>query len=215
MIRGETSIDKSEQLLGSFSVADNVKIFDLVNNDNGSDAQASALRWTDLPNGTIPSGKIWYIANAGAFNDVNLIVTDDILNRGYKLGIVTSVAANENSTESTVLIDGIEYRYSSTLPVGSIVKFKMKSTGIDSLVQIMHTNTTSSTIQAIDGRRIKLNGTVYYFDNSFSIYYRDFNVIVTAKTLADINITKSYQKVSLYRYEIDTGSKISVLLIEQ
>lgn len=215
IIRGETTIDQNQQFLGSGTVSDNVKIFNLVNNDTGSDVQANVLRWTDLPNGIIPSSKIWYTKTAGAFNDITLIVTDDILNQRYKLGIVTSVVANGNSTESTVLIDGMEYKYNAALPVGSAVKFKMKSTGIDSLVQIMNTVITSSTIQAIDGRRIKVDGTVYYFDNSFSIYYRDSSGVVTVKTLADIDTSKSYQKVSLYTYDINTGSKVSILLLDE
>ncbi|MEN6316382.1 MAG: S-layer homology domain-containing protein [Clostridiaceae bacterium] len=214
----ETTINKDGRKIDSYYVADNVKIIDLVFTDSGSEIQANMLRWSDLPTGTVPAGKIWSIKTSGAFNDVSLIVTDDILNQRSKLGIVSSALTKGNSYEYTVLIDGREYKWNTntTIPTGSVVKFKMTASGIDSITQIMYTTITSSGIQAIDGRRIKLNGTVYYFNNNFSIYSRDSSGNITVKNPSDIDTAKTYQKVSLYTYDITNyDNKVSMLLLDE
>lgn len=217
-IQGATTVNKSERLLGSYTVADNVKIINLVFTDTSTDVQANVLRWSDLPDRTIPSGKIWNIKTAGAFNDVSLIVTDDILDQRYKIGIASASSEKGNSYEHTVLIDGMEYKWNTntSIPIGSVLKFKMTNSGIDEISQFMFTTITASSIQAIDARRVKLNGTVYYFNNNFSIYSRDTYGTISAKTLADIDTIKTYQKVSLYTYDInDATSKVSILLLDE
>lgn len=218
---GETYINKEERLLGDSYVTDNVKIFDIIFNDTGSEVTARLLKWSDLPGGTIPSGKIWYTNKSGAFDDINVIFTDDILNQRFKTGIVKSTSVIPSpggySWLYTILIDGKEYYYNehdSELTQGTVFRFRMNSTGIDSILQSKSPAVTATKVQAVDGRRIKIDDKVYYFSNNISVYHRSVSGAITAKTLSSIDTAQTYQRVCLYN---DTASdptgKISIILL--
>ncbi len=218
---GETYINKEERLLGDSYVTDNVKIFDIIFNDTNNEVTAQLLKWTDLPGGTVPSGKIWYTNKSGAFDDINVIFTNDILNRRFKTGIVKSESVVPSPTGYswlyTILIDGKEYYYSqhnTELAQGTVFRFRMNSTGIDSILQSKSPTVTATKVQAVDGRRIKLNDKVYYFSKDISVYHRSVSGTITAKTLSAIDTAQTYQKVCLYN---DTASdptgKINIVLL--
>lgn len=218
---GETNIKKDERMMGDSYVADNVKIFNVVYNDTGSEVTANILKWSDLPGGTIPNGKIWYTSTTGTFNDISVIFTDDVLNQRYKTGMIKSTgfsqSAQGTSYNYTVLIDGKEYKYNvydANFAVGNAFKFEMTSSGISSVLQSVAQAVTATNIQAVDSRRIKLKDKVYYFNSNVSVYYRDSNGTITAKTLADIDISQTYQTVALYTDNSnDKNSKVNIIYL--
>jgi len=218
---GETYINREERLLGDSYVTDNVKIFDIVFDDPGNEVTARLLKWSDLPGGTIPGGKIWFTNKTGAFDDINVIFTNDILNQKFKMGIVKTSSFMPTpegySWLYTILIDGKEYYYTkhdSELTTGTVFRFRMNSTGIDSIVHAKSPAVTATNVQAVDGRRIKVNDKVYYFSKDISVYHRSVSGAITAKTLSAIDTSRTYQKVCLYSDTAsDPSGKISIVLL--
>ena len=62
-------------------------------------------------------GKIKYIATAGAFNDINVILTENLLDKDYCLGVVTNKTTTFKQGQSlvtyTIAIGGVNYTYST------------------------------------------------------------------------------------------------------
>ena len=220
---GDTYVKKDERLMGESYVTDNVKIFDVLYSDSGAEVTANILKWSDLPGGTIPNGKIRYTNTTGAFNDINVIFTDDILNQRYKSGIIKAVnivpSTKGSSFVYAVIIDGSEYtfnEYHAEITIGSICEFKMNNKGIESLVQVIYSAATSTNIQAVDARRIKINNSVYFFNNNISVYYRDSNGLITTVTLSNIDVFRTYKKVDLYPgIRNNNNNRIDIILLSE
>lgn len=200
-----TLINKEDRLLGDSYVSEDVKIFNCVYNDSGSVVTANILKWSDMPNGKLPEGKIWFTSKSGAFDDIDVIFTDDILNQRYKTGIIKSINIVPSAKGSTylysILIDGSEYsytEYNSGVTIGSVYNFKMSSKGIESLSQGIYPFETGTQIQAIDSRRIKINDKIFFFDNNISVYYKDSDGSIKSKGLSAIDTARTYQKLNLY-----------------
>lgn len=217
---GSITIDKSERTIGSYYVSSNVKVINVVNYDSDSDITASILNWNDLPNGLIPAGKIWYINSSGAFGDVNLIFTDDIFDQKTRTGVVKSVTTKETAGGGTsyqyeVLVDGKVYSYNQVLSgagTGSAYRFTMSSTGIKAFSDMIFPGIKGSSIQAIDSRRIKIDGTIYFWKNDASIYYVDSNGSISLKAITDNDILKSFSRVEVY-WDNTSNKKVQTVVI--
>ena len=200
-----TTINKYEHKFDSNYVSDNVKILNVIYNDTASEITASFINWTDLPNGTIPQGKILYKSTSGSFGDIDFVVTDDIFNQRYKTGVIKTIdivsSGKTNSYSYTVLIDGKEYKFAKNMDlnasIGSVYEFKMNSSGIDSYCRILSPE-SGNIVQAIDSKRIKMNNKIYYLKNNAAVYFKNADGTISSKTLADIDITKSYSKVNVF-----------------
>jgi len=219
---GATNVEKDARLLGDSYVADNVRIFDIVYNDGNAEVQVNMLKWSDFPGETIPDSKIMYTNTAGPFNDINIILTDDVFNQRYKTGVVSSVgivpSAKGSSYTYTILVDSEEYNYSvynTALTKGSVLIFKMSGTGIESLSRSTTMPITATNIQAIDSRRIKLNDHIYFFNKNISVYYKDPNGTITAKTLADLDTNKTYQNIAVYTDSGTGTGKVNVIYVSE
>ena len=246
-------INKEERMIGESYVSDNVQIFDIMygadddeeeddedtdeedadeneedeNKDNSTDeaseVKVNVLEWKDLPDGTIPSGKILHYITEGEFGDVSVILTNDILNRNYRTGIVQSASSTLSGKDRiyqyTVLIDGVEYSYSSDkakMSAGSAAKFRMSDKGIDSFRQTVNPSETSSIVQAIDSRRIKIDGRIFYLSSDVTVYYRDSKGVITVKTPADIEADETYRNVAVYADTISSKTKlVDVIFIDE
>lgn len=217
---GSMAVNKGDGTIGSYYVSSNVKIINIVNYDGDSDITASILNWNDLPNGTIPVGKIWYMNSSGAFGDINLIMTDDIFDQKNKAGIVKSIATKTlagggNSYQYEIMVDGKVYTYTQVLSgaaTGSAYRFVMTSSGIKGMSDILFPGIKGTTIQAIDSRRIKVDGTIYFWKNDARIYYVDLNGGVSLKSITDSDILKSYSRIEIY-YNNTTDKKVETVVI--
>jgi len=202
---GEVIINKYERMMGENYVADNVKIFNVIYNDQGQEAKAELLKWSDLPDGTIPGGKIWYTATGGPFEDINIIFTNDIFNERYKTAIVKSVkampAGRDDTFEYTFVVEGKEYKYTKykeDLNIGNVYDVRLNSSGIESLTAYRNPDVKGTNVQAVDARRIKINDKIYFFSDSISVYIRDPERNITVGNLGDIDLSREYHQVGLY-----------------
>lgn len=200
----DVKIVKDDRLLGNAYVADNVKIFNIIYDDSNQETKAELIDWKDMPGGSLQGNKIWFTNTAGAFGDINVILTNDINEQREKTGIIKAVVPAGSAGRSyqyTVLIGNQEYTYTGYIDnaaIGSLYKFKMGTDGISEMVSGRTPAVKSTSVNGIDSRRIKLGDQIMYFGKTISVYFKDVNGDITAKTLADIDTKKTYTEVGLY-----------------
>lgn len=184
-------------------ISDNAVIFNLESDVSGSAAVAQVLDLSDISSGKYVPNKVLYYKKTGTFNDITLLVTNDIYDGGYSQAVVYEApnAGNVNTTYK-VMIGGNTYSYSGvTIPsadVGSIFKVKMENGSIKSIVDYLLADAEASKVQAIDSKRIKINDKVYWFAKSANIYIRDTSGTLQKVDSEKVDTTINYVSVKLY-----------------
>lgn len=215
----ELNIDRYEKRVGQSYATDNIKIF------NYTDSTVSILKWTDIPNGTLPAGKVQYIGTTGDFGDVNLLLTSDLLYQQYKNYVVQKVTVPDGKKATTYtynLVSGTDsYTYTSKselsgVLVGSVVSMKMFNNKVSSYDKLVDTSAQGWYVQAIDSKRIKMSEWVYMFGSDVSFYVKDYSDNLTAKKLTDITVgtEAGYANVKLYcDRPLNNGGKVQYVII--
>jgi len=215
------AIDKYERTMDSSFVTDNVKIYNVISVPESGDAQVELLDWSEMPNGTIMAGKLLYVNRTGLFDDINLMVFNDLFDDKYKYAVIKESILEGKTRQYTLLIDGKEYKYNSEIVVGSglegaVLKVEMENNSIKRIVQSGVSECQSSRIQAIDTKRIKVDDKIYVFKDNVAIYLKDKEGKVKLIGTKDIDISKFYGRVSVY---LDKwyllGGKVEVIVIEE
>jgi hypothetical protein len=221
------TVNKKSRYIGTDYVADNIKIFNIISDDTGVDIQANLLDFEDLPEGDIADGKVYFINKAGEFNDVNLLLTNDILNQKYKTAVVKSMTISKSpkgiyTYNYTLLIEGKDYQYNDSYinsgDIGSVLTVKMGSSGIDSVMDSTSRkiDLTATSVQAFDSKRIKINNKILWFNKNISVYFLDYAGNMTTKSIADLSANIMYGTVSVYLDKpVDQGGKVEVIIVKQ
>lgn len=222
----EIAIDRYQNKIGQNYIADNVKIF------NYTDENVNLIKWNDIPDGTLSAGKVKYIATSGDFDDVCVILTNDIFNKQYKNYVVKSIKepsnknlADENSAYYQYnFVSGSEsYTYVSKTGggisgaiVGSVLSMKMYNDKVSTFSKIVTHDIIGVKVQAIDSKRIKINNTVYLFDSNVGIYYKDYKGNLTSMKYSDIELNTDYPSIKLYfNSPINSGGRVQTIIIGQ
>ena len=227
VIPSNIKVNKVERKINSDYVADNVKIFNLISNEEGEEARAEVLEFNDLPDGQIPNGKILYINRAGDFQDINLIMTSDIYNEKQKPAIVKDMKIIETDDifgksytyTYTLLIGDKEYQYNTVIGnagVGSIVDVELSSKGIEKVGTGKKAEVVGSIIQAMDSKRIKIQNEVHWLKPRFYIYFINKSGEIAKVDMAAIEKNKYYEAVSLF-YDKDKaeGGMVEAIVIKE
>ncbi|HEY9059798.1 MAG TPA: S-layer homology domain-containing protein [Pseudobacteroides sp.] len=204
------TINKDDRLIDSYLVTDDVKIYNIMSNNDGSDTQVNILNWSDIPYGNIPAGKIIHINKSGEFGDINIIVASDLLDQKYKLGVVSKISGGRYS----IMVDGREYSYNGPVTnaqIGSTTIVSM-SGGIDAVLGITYSYNKSTKIQAYDMKRIKINDKVYRFRNDMVIYKKGIDGGITVIGKDDLRTDKTYVDVSLFT---DYNNMVKMVLLSE
>lgn len=215
---GDATIKVDDGKIDNDYVTSSVKVFNLIENKQGVDARVNLIDWKDMPYGKVASGKILFGNKVGSFEDINVIVTNDIFDQNGTSGIVKKITSSRNNIAYTIVADGTERTYTtntylSGIPEGSVVTLNMKDSTVESLALRNYTE-QGYHVQAIDSKRIKLNGKVYEFKENLIIYMRDYLGNVEIKGINDINTNKSYAGVIVYTDKsVEYGGKVDVLVI--
>lgn len=222
----EIVVHRYQEKIGQNYIANNVKIF------NYTDESVNLINWNDIPDGTLAAGKVKYLATAGDFDDVCVILTNDIFNKQYKNYVVKSIKepsnknlADENSAYYQYnLVSGSEnYTYISKTgtgitgaTVGSVLSMKTYNNKVSTFSKIVTPDTIGVRVQAIDSKRIKLNNIVYLLDSNVSIYVKDYKGNLTAKKYSDIDLDTDYSSIKLYLDRpINNGGRVNAIVIGQ
>lgn len=202
----DLKINKSEQLLGDYSIDKNVKIYNLIESTFRTDTKVELIDWNDMPSGIIPGNKIYHIGTYSDFNDVNVLVCKDIFDESYKIGYLNndrifSYYLGNESYSYLFEVDGKTYDYitmQDDMYKSQAYLLKIND-GIVSMVdRELNKIESSQKIQAFDVKRIKLNDKVYRFDKNFVIYVIDKNGKVKKVSEYEIDINQTYEEVSIF-----------------
>ncbi len=227
VIPSNVKINKGERKINSDYVADNVKIFNLISNEEGEEARAEVLEFNDLPDGKLPDGKILYINRAGDFQDINLIMTSDIYDEKQKPAIVKDMRIIETdgifgksyTYTYTLLVGDKEYQYNKLIGnagVGSIVDVELSSKGIQKVGTGKKAEIVGTVIQAMDTKRIKIQGEIHKLKPRFYIYYINKSGEISKVDMAAIEKNKKYGSVSIF-YDKDRseGGMVEAIVIKE
>lgn len=217
----EYTIDKENGKINGNYITENVVIFDITDNTAGSAAEARLLKWSDMPDGKVAADKIRYLNKIGDFDDVNVILTNNILDKNYATGLVTRMqqvrAGTGSATSYTVNVEGKEYSAISELPninIGSVVKVKTSITGIsiDSLVKPV---VQSTSVDAIESGRIMVDSVIYQFTDTAAIYVPGSDGSYVRCGTDSIVKGQNYARVAVYLdKDADYGGKAAIILIQ-
>lgn len=205
----EYTIYKDKKMLNENYFSDNIKIFNVVSTVFGADSDAYLMDVSKLPDGLIQAGKVKYINKTGDFEDINIILVENLLDEGLCQGIITKVSEKVDSRQDStmynysVLIMGKEYSYSANSKIegaysGAVIQVVLKNDKILSVERIINPWVESAKVIAIDSTRIKINEKIYQLKSGAVVYFRDYNGSFTRKGTNDIVPGKIYGKVSLY-----------------
>ena len=227
---GEINIRKEDRKILSISnlysndVAENVKIFNFLSNDDEIDAEAQILTWSDMPSGILKSGKVLYMNKIGVFEDVNVILVDNLAVKDYKLGVVKTYKNLSKPDDPlynfSINVDGKVYSYSTHsnehgITAGSIVKVVLKdgSANTFSYIDIKYADTIASLIQAVNADRIRVNNITYRFADNKNIYMVDSEGNYNAIEISQLKVNHLYGQVEIYTNVSSTSGGVVEMIV--
>jgi len=219
----DLTVDKVNRSINGDYTADNIRIFNIISDEEGADVEANLLDFQNLPQGNLPDNKIFYMEKSGPFSDISVMLTNDIRGEKYKPAIIkkTSLYSNGKSFSYiyTLLVEGKEYTYNEMIngaTVGSVVNVKLYKDSIKNAEGARDPSVEASSVEAYDSRRIKIKGNTYWLKNNISVYFVDYERNVKVKSLADVQIDQFYGNISLYFDKpVDQGGMVDVIVVKQ
>lgn len=171
-------IRKDERMLDNSYVTENAVIFNMVLNVYGRNSDAFVLKWSELPSGRIPAGKLKYAHAAGDFQDIDVLYFDNILDEGIQFGLVTdikTVYAREGTTQTIQSLIGGKEHAIETEPVanirtGCVLKLRMSGGNVLSVGRVEDPYVVTGTIQAADSSRIRVKDATLAYHRDLAVY---------------------------------------------
>ncbi|WP_010252286.1 S-layer homology domain-containing protein [Acetivibrio cellulolyticus] len=219
----EYEIDTNKKTIDSHYFADNIKIFNIVNEVYGTDCNIYLMDPSKLPDGIVFPGKIKYLNMVGPFEDINVMLVDNILDEDEYLGVVTKKESSySRSSEvvytNTILIGDKEYttNYNSDdVYEGCVVEVEMRDGKIMGINSTRQPLLKTFTFDAVDSTRVKIGGKIYNLKSNASIYFLDYDGNYEKKGTDEIDVTHKYDKISVYFDDsLKYGGEVEIIVIE-
>ncbi len=212
-------VDINNRKIGDNYVTDNVKIFNYTN------YAVNLVRWSDIPNGRLLSGKIKYLGYTGDFNDVNVICTYDIFNEQDKDMVVQSIekpVGTGGSYKYELLSGSSKYTYTSkseipNAEVGTVLSMQMNNDVIMGYNHITNPEEQWWYVQAVDSKRIKMDNVIYQFSSTVAVYFNDYSGKLNPQPVSNIRVgpNQGYDNIRIYTDRpLDNGGKVTMLVFD-
>lgn len=217
-------INKDEKTINERYAADNIKVFNIISNDIDSDSVINTLRWNDLPGGQIPWERVMHMSISGDFEDVVLIVFNDLFEENYSLAYIKNEATFYNlvsgrtSFLTSFYVDGKAYSYSASdknTSKDEVYRLMTKGTTVSNIVRKVDNMITAEKIDAMDTRRIKLNGKVYSLSDRIKVSSIDKSGTLKSISKDEVDIAKSYSQVSIYLENEFASERVVYLVLKE
>jgi len=166
-------INIGDRMIGTENLSQDAVILDVKDSYDSKDIQVTKVRWQDMPTGDLPKDKVIDAQAGGAFNDIQLLVLDNFTEAG-QYGILVSQTKRETSANYTLLINGQQVSFTNSNAIFNsnlkdIVYIEQDAYGLKNMATL-NPEASSTKIQAIDTRRIKINEQVYKLANDVQVY---------------------------------------------
>lgn len=219
-------IDKTLNKIDSNYIDSNVKIFNILKGNSSQPATIQSLTFNDLAHGLTSSDKIKYIRTYGDFDDIKLLVFHDYFDDNNPLGLISEITARKFSSSSpsitySVLVHGNEYSYryeNSSLKINGVYKVKLLlDTITDDELEFIEPTEIASSIQAINSKKIKINHTIYLFNDEPNIYYIKKTGTRTSLGIKDLRtLDFDFETIEIYLDKpTESGGKVEFVLLKQ
>ncbi len=212
-------VDINNKKIGENYVTDNVKIF------NYTDYAVKLVRWSDIPNGRLLSGKIKYLGYTGDFNDVNVICAYDLFNEQEKDMVVQSMekpVSRDGSYKYELVAGSSKYTYTTkteipNAEVGTVLSMKLNNDVIMGYNHITNPVEQWWYVQAVDSKRIKIDNVIYQFSSTVSVYFNDYSGKLSSQPVSNIRVgpNQGYDNIRIYTDRpLDNGGKVTMLVFD-
>ena len=165
----------SKYTLGNKTLSDDVIIFQQLSDNENSPAEAEVLDIRVLEKTNIPADFILGTVSENSFGDIGILYVKNLTDSAYTYGILlSSTKPKGDSTATTykIMVDGTENSYVSpsykTVTSGP-VRFRLLNGKIDEIYQL-YKYATGSSINAVDGARIKIGSNTYPLASNVIVY---------------------------------------------
>ena len=216
------ALDVTNRTLGGKTVLRDVKIIQRTSDDDSETVTLETLNFDTLDVTEIPESKLIASISANAFGDIGLLYVKD-LSGTYECGILKS--KTDQATSDTysgtykIYIDGAMTTYSSNINFNVVlnepVQFKTEGGKLTEL-QRMTLIASSDSVEAVEGTRIMLDGTVYKMSDDVLIV--DITDTSNYKTLSidDLTALNSIHTVQIYSDKtIAKGGIVRAITVKQ
>lgn len=215
-------VSQSDRKLNESYVASDAVVFNITNTYS-SEIQATVIRFSDIPSGTLEAGRVKYVRRTGDFQDVDILLVDDAKGTNIRFGLVTGIKSNLNSETSgtsdtlTLLIEGQTYTLSGAnlgVNLNSVVRVRMNGNQVAGLDYSLQPAATSTVIDAVDASRIRINETVYTFHEDVAVYRVSDSGTVSTLSISDLTKGALYRSIGVYldRPSANGGKVIAIIL---
>lgn len=238
---GAHTVNKDLRMLDGDYVSHNVKIFNVIsdNRNNNSDSNVELVDWSELSTGRIESGKILYINRAGTYNDINFMVTNDLFEDKYQIGIVNDVTPITSNVSKGKDADGnqifdkktVGYQYEIVVDgnkkswttrdadefygSGSILRLVMSNGSINDVKEKISYETLGTKFQAADVNRVKINGNTYFLKGKPAVYFKTTEGDYILKDIDDIEVNRAYKSIGIYLDKsLNNGGKVIAIVVQ-
>jgi S-layer homology domain. len=216
-------INKADKAINDTYASTNIKIFNFISNDDGVDAAVELIDYNDLPQGTLADNKVLFISKTGVFDDVNVMLTNDIKGEVFKTAVVQSVSVGSDGTSTyfsyKLLSEGDEYIYNEGLlglHVGDVVKIKLSGNKVKELDGPINYVFKTTQIDAFDSRRVKIKDKIFWLNSNIAVYFWNYDGKIEEKSLGEVNLDDLYGSITLYSaYPLEEGGKVDMILVKQ
>lgn len=217
---GSFRINKDERMISDNYVAAGAVLFN-IRNTATPEIDAQVISFGDLPTGYLTDGKVKYIHKSGDFNDIDVMLLDNALDENIAYGIVTDKEVSFSElgiTETvTILINGQSMTYKggeSGLYINSIAKVRISDNSISWVDYTLSVDASDNEIEAIDSSRIRINGKVYSYHKSLSVYKSTGENSWKKLEISDLKKGIDQSSVTIYLDKpLSYGGKIVMIIV--
>lgn len=176
-------VNEEDIMIGGNYLAANVKLLDInLEVEDDEDVIVKPLVWGDMPN-QIKSDKVIHAERGGDFDDVQLLVVNNLFDE-EQYGILIDYTKNEGTSQNPysatykIMVGGTPYTYTNSFTslskmfigmAGDVVYVERDDNKLSDM-RLLTPIEKSNKIDAIDFRRIKINGKIYKLDENVQIY---------------------------------------------
>lgn len=169
------TIDKSGRTIGGRNVLKDVSILQRISDEDAAEAEVALIDWDMLDVDSISSSQVITYVSANAFGDIQILYVEDITNLSYEYAMVTGVEKNEDDDTFKLLKDGktetVTIRGHHMVYSGIPAAYKAGGDSGD--IFNLYETAKARSIDAIDGGRIMVGGTIYQLSDNVVFYSVD------------------------------------------
>ena len=175
------SFDRTNKTIGDYWFSDGAVILDEdLSVGENDDVTVNKINMSEMPSYVAPN-KVMNTITGGPFNDIQLLVTNNLIDQG-RYGILTNqstkMTGSNTSASYTVMINGNtqNYNYSFTnnntpfgVMQGDVVYVNSNGNALQELTTLIPTE-KGTEIQGVDMRRIKVNNHIYRMASDVQVF---------------------------------------------